>query len=132
MHTTATADKATTTISISDMRDYVLNVVGGDGSLFAWGIMNLPSDIAPEFGMYAPVVDQGRTKRLRRMTKEENLFVLSSKERPGSVKIVAKNADGYWGEHGAILDPVHFTTEGLDEVYDAWKDDADQEAEEWA
>ena len=37
MHTTTTADKATTTISISDMRDYVLNVVGGDGSLFAWG-----------------------------------------------------------------------------------------------
>lgn len=60
MHTTATADKATTTISISDMRDYVLNVVGGDGSLFAWGIMNLPGDIVPEFGMYAPVVDQGR------------------------------------------------------------------------
>jgi hypothetical protein len=111
-------------------RDYVLNVVGGDGSLFAWGIMNLPSDIAPEFGMYAPVVDQGRTKRLRRMTKEENLFVLSSKERPGSVKIVAKNADGYWSEHGAILDPVHFTTEGLDEVYDAWKADQ-EEAEEW-
>lgn len=131
MHTTTTADKATTTISISDMRDYVLNVVGGDGSLFAWGIMNLPSDIAPEFGMYAPVVDQGRTKRLRRMTKEENLFVLSSKERPGSVKIVAKNADGYWSEHGAILDPVHFTTEGLDEVYDAWKADQ-EEVEEWA
>lgn len=113
------------------MRDYVLNVVSGDGSLFAWGIMNLPSDIAPEFGMYAPIVDQGRTKHLRRMTKEENLFVLSSKERPGSVKIVAKNADGYWSEHGAILDPVHFTTKGLDEVYDAWKAEQ-EETEEWA
>ena len=124
----ATTEK-TNTISVNEMRDYVLNVANGDGSLFVWGIMNLPSDIVPEFGMYAPIVDQGRTKRLRRMTKEENLFVLSSKERPGSVKIVAKNADGYWSEHGAILDPVHFTTEGLDEVYDAWKADQ-EEAEE--
>jgi len=129
MNAMAATTEKTNTISVNEMRDYVLNVANGDGSLFVWGIMNLPSDIVPEFGMYAPIVDQGRTKRLRRMTKEENLFVLSSKERPGSVKIVAKNADGYWSEHGAILDPVHFTTEGLDEVYDAWKADQ-EEAEE--
>ena len=129
MNPMAATTEKTNTISVNEMRDYVLNVANGDGSLFVWGIMNLPSDIVPEFGMYAPIVDQGRTKRLRRMTKEENLFVLSSKERPGSVKIVAKNADGYWSEHGAILDPVHFTTEGLDEVYDAWKADQ-EEAEE--
>lgn len=131
MNAMAATTEKTNTISVNEMRDYVLNVANGDGSLFVWGIMNLPSDIVSEFGMYAPIVDQGRTKRLRRMTKEENLFVLSSKERPGSVKIVAKNADGYWSEHGAILDPVHFTTEGLDEVYDAWKADQ-EEAEEWA
>ena len=131
MNAMAATTEKTNTISVNEMRDYVLNVANGDGSLFVWGIMNLPSDIVPEFGMYAPIVDQGRTKRLRRMTKEANLFVLSSKERPGSVKIVAKNADGYWSEHGAILDPVHFTTEGLDEVYDAWKADQ-EEAEEWA
>jgi hypothetical protein len=131
MNAMAATTEKTNTISVNEMRDYVLNVANGDGSLFVWGIMNLPSDIVPEFGMYAPIVDQGRTKRLRRMTKEENLFVLSSKERPGSVKIVAKNADGYWSEHGAILDPVHFTTEGLDEVYDAWKVEQ-EEAEEWA
>ena len=129
MNAMAATTEKTNTISVNEMRDYVLNVANGDGSLFVWGIMNLPSDIVPEFGMYAPIVDQGRTKRLRRMTKDENLFVLSSKERPGSVKIVAKNADGYWSEHGAILDPVHFTTEGLDEVYDAWKADQ-EEAEE--
>lgn len=129
MNAMAATTEKTNTISVNEMRDYVLNVANGDGSLFVWGIMNLPSDIVPEFGMYAPIVDQGRTKRLRRMTKEENLFVLSSKERPGSVKIVAKNADGYWSEHGAILDPVHFTTEGLDEIYDAWKADQ-EEAEE--
>ena len=129
MNAMAATTEKTNNISVNEMRDYVLNVANGDGSLFVWGIMNLPSDIVPEFGMYAPIVDQGRTKRLRRMTKEENLFVLSSKERPGSVKIVAKNADGYWSEHGAILDPVHFTTEGLDEVYDAWKADQ-EEAEE--
>jgi hypothetical protein len=130
MNAMAATTEKTNTISVNEMRDYVLNVANGDGSLFVWGIMNLPSDIAPEFGMYAPVVDQGRTKRLRRMTREENLFVLSSKERPGSVKIVAKNADGYWSEHGAILDPVHFTTEGLDEVYNAWKVEQ-EETEEW-
>lgn len=131
MNAMAATTEKTNTISVNEMRDYVLNVANGDGSLFVWGIMNLPSDIVPEFGMYAPIVDQGRTKRLRRMTKEENLFVLSSKERPSSVKIVAKNADGYWSEHGAILDPVHFTTKGLDEVYDAWKVEQ-EEAEEWA
>ena len=131
MNAMAATTEKTNTISVNEMRDYVLNVANGDGSLFVWGIMNLPSDIVPEFGMYAPIVDQGRTKRLRRMTKEENLFVLSSKERPGSVKIVAKNADGYWSEHGAILDPVHFTTEGLDEVYDAWKADQEEAEMPW-